>query len=142
MVPMRVSEVAALKVGDIDSTRTLIWVERNGRKDRNAMLSKGGAAFRAFARNLPVWFRPLWPRSECPEFSIDARKLTGSISAQPGHFIGNPANGRSRPRLCENATAYFEKRKFSCLRVLHWSKSSIQLERIQVGAQLASDREN
>jgi integrase/recombinase XerD len=45
----RVSEVAALKVGDIDSTRTLIWVERNGRKDRNAMLSKGVAAFRTFA---------------------------------------------------------------------------------------------
>jgi len=30
MVPLRVSEVAALKVGDIDSTRTLIWLERNG----------------------------------------------------------------------------------------------------------------
>jgi integrase len=44
---LRVSEVAALKVADIDSTRTLIWVKRNGRKDRNAMLSKGVAAFRA-----------------------------------------------------------------------------------------------
>lgn len=43
------------------------------------MLSKGVAAFRAFTRNLPVWFRPLWPRSECPKFSIDARKRTGSI---------------------------------------------------------------
>jgi site-specific recombinase XerD len=35
-----VSEVAALKVGDIDSTRMLIRVEQGkGRKDRNAMLS-------------------------------------------------------------------------------------------------------
>ena len=53
---LRVSEVAALKVGDIDSTRTLIRVERNGRKDRNAMLSKGVGAFRTFARELPVPF--------------------------------------------------------------------------------------
>lgn len=60
------------------------------------MLSKGVAAFRAFTRNLPVWFRPLWPRSECPKFSIDARKRTGSIPPTQS-FIGDPANGRSRP---------------------------------------------
>ena len=37
---LRVSEVATLKVGDIDSTRMLIRVEHGkGRKDRNAMLS-------------------------------------------------------------------------------------------------------
>jgi integrase/recombinase XerD len=37
---LRVSEVAALKVGNIDSTRMLIRVEQGkGRKDRNAMLS-------------------------------------------------------------------------------------------------------
>ena len=37
---LRVSEVAALKIGDIDSTRMLIRVEMGkGRKDRNAMLS-------------------------------------------------------------------------------------------------------
>jgi len=37
---LRVSEVAALKVGDIDNTRMLIRVEQGkGRKDRNAMLS-------------------------------------------------------------------------------------------------------
>ena len=37
---LRVSEVAALKIGDIDSTRMLIRVEQGkGRKDRNAMLS-------------------------------------------------------------------------------------------------------
>src|SRR5467141_2977578 len=37
---LRVSEVAALKVDDIDSTRILIRVEQGkGRKDRNAMLS-------------------------------------------------------------------------------------------------------
>ena len=38
---LRVSEVAALKVGDIDSKRMLIRVEQGkGRKDRNAMLSR------------------------------------------------------------------------------------------------------
>lgn len=37
---LRVSEVAALKVDDIDSTRMLIRIEQGkGRKDRNAMLS-------------------------------------------------------------------------------------------------------
>jgi len=37
---VRVSEVVALKIGDIDSTRMLIRVEQGkGRKDRNAMLS-------------------------------------------------------------------------------------------------------
>ena len=37
---LRVSEVASLKVDDIDSTRMLIRVEQGkGRKDRNAMLS-------------------------------------------------------------------------------------------------------
>jgi integrase/recombinase XerD len=37
---LRVSEVAALKVGDIDNRRMLIQVEQGeGRKDRNAMLS-------------------------------------------------------------------------------------------------------
>src|SRR6476619_652567 len=37
---LRVSEVAALKVGDIDSTRMLIRVEQGkGRKDRHATLS-------------------------------------------------------------------------------------------------------
>jgi site-specific recombinase XerD len=37
---LRVSEVTALKVGDVDSTRMLIRVEQGkGRKDRNAMLS-------------------------------------------------------------------------------------------------------
>ena len=37
---LRVSGVAALKIGDINSTRMLIRAEqRKGRKDRNAMLS-------------------------------------------------------------------------------------------------------
>ena len=37
---LRVSEVVALKVGDIDSERMLLRVERGkGRKDRHAMLS-------------------------------------------------------------------------------------------------------
>src|ERR1700752_4739221 len=39
-VGLRVSEVVALKVGDIDSERMLLRVEQGkGRKDRNAMLS-------------------------------------------------------------------------------------------------------
>jgi integrase/recombinase XerD len=49
---LRVSEVAALKVGDIDSTRMLIRVEQGkGRKDRNAMLSP------QLLRLLRLWWR-------------------------------------------------------------------------------------
>ena len=49
---LRVSEVAALKVDDIDSTRMLIRVEQGkGRKDRNAMLSP------QLLELLRVWWR-------------------------------------------------------------------------------------
>ena len=49
---LRVSEVANLKVGDIDSTRMLIRVEQGkGRKDRNAMLSP------QLLRLLRFWWR-------------------------------------------------------------------------------------
>ena len=49
---LRVSEVANLKVGDIDSTRMLIRVEQGkGRKDRNAMLSP------QLLRLLRLWWR-------------------------------------------------------------------------------------
>jgi integrase/recombinase XerD len=49
---LRVSEVASLKVGDIDSTRMLIRVEQGkGRKDRNAMLSP------QLLRLLRLWWR-------------------------------------------------------------------------------------
>jgi site-specific recombinase XerD len=49
---LRVSEVAHLKVGDIDSTRMLIRVEQGkGRKDRNAMLSP------QLLRLLRLWWR-------------------------------------------------------------------------------------
>lgn len=49
---LRVSEVAHLKVGDIDSARMLIRVEQGkGRKDRNAMLSP------QLLRLLRLWWR-------------------------------------------------------------------------------------
>ena len=49
---LRVSEVASLKIGDIDSTRMLIRVEQGkGRKDRNAMLSP------QLLRLLRFWWR-------------------------------------------------------------------------------------
>jgi integrase len=47
---LRVSEVVALKVVDIDSERMLLRVERGkGRKDRHAMLSPPGAECRKAA---------------------------------------------------------------------------------------------
>ena len=82
---LRVSEVAALKIDDIDSTRMLIRVEQGkGRKDRNAMLSPqllgaapalvagGQAAQRHPAPRLAV------PGPECPRADLDP-------PAQPRH---------------------------------------------------------
>ena len=80
MVPgLRVSEVAALKIGDIDSTRMLIRVEQGkGRKDRNAMLSP------QLLELLRLWWREgkrrgvmlpqgwLFPGRNCSRTDLDA----------------------------------------------------------------------
>jgi hypothetical protein len=45
---------------------------------------------------------------------------------------------RNPPRLCENASGYFGKRKFFYQRVPRWPNSGFALEKIPVGAQVAS----
>jgi site-specific recombinase XerD len=82
---LRVSEVVALKVGDIDSTRMLIRVEQGkGRKDRNAMLSPQLLAL------LRQWWREgkrrgvmlpegwLFPGRNCLE-PLSTRQLTRAV---------------------------------------------------------------
>ena len=61
---LRASEVVALKVGDIDSTRMLLRVERGkGRKDRHAMLSSQRPGGWLFPGRNPV--EPLSARQFC-----------------------------------------------------------------------------
>ena len=56
---LRVGEVVALKVGDIDSQRMTLRVEQGkGRKDRYAMLSP------VLLERLRVWWRPA-PKARC-----------------------------------------------------------------------------
>src|SRR6202795_4855417 len=82
---LRVSEVAALKVGDIDSERMLLRVERGkGRKDRNAMLSP------QLIELLRLWWREgrrrnvmlphgwLFPGRSCLE-PISARQINRAV---------------------------------------------------------------
>jgi site-specific recombinase XerD len=82
---LRVSEVAALKVDDIDSTRMLIRVEQGkGRKDRNAMLSPQLLAL------LRLWWREgkrrnvllphgwLFPGRNCLE-PVSTRQLNRAV---------------------------------------------------------------
>ena len=72
---LRVSEVVALKVGDIDSTRMLIRVEQGkGRKDRNAMLSPQLLAL------LRQWWPEGWlfPGRNCLE-PLSTRQLNRAV---------------------------------------------------------------
>src|SRR5215213_6835311 len=74
---LRVSEVASLKVDDIDSTRMLIRVEQGkGRKDRNAMLSRSSAGT---ARN-----QVCWTLEPTPVETLSGYEATVAASAHPG----------------------------------------------------------
>jgi hypothetical protein len=82
---LRVSEVAALKVGDIDSTRTLIWVERNG------------------LRTTPLCCRKAWQLfAPSPE----------TCQSGFGHY-GREANARSSVSMRESGRAAFHRRSRS-----------------------------
>ncbi len=82
---LRVSEVAALKIDDIDSTRMLIRIEQGkGRKDRNAMLSPQLLAL------LRLWWREgkrrnvmlphgwLFPGRSCTE-PVSTRQINRAV---------------------------------------------------------------
>src|ERR1700757_989244 len=70
---LRVSEVASLKVDDIDSTRMLIRVEQGkGRKDRNAMLSP----------QLLVLLRLWWHYAEVSLLHLELTDRRGDVSGR------------------------------------------------------------
>jgi integrase/recombinase XerD len=92
---LRVSEVVALKVGDIDSERMLLRVERGkGRKDRHAMLSP------QLLELLRVWWREGRRRSQL---------LPGGWLF-PGR---NPVEPLSARQLCRAAQAAGIKKRVS-----------------------------
>ena len=78
---LRVSEVVALKVSDVDSERMLLRIERGkGRKDRHAMLSP------QLLELLRAWWKAARPRAwlfpgQNPVNPITARQLNRAVTA-------------------------------------------------------------
>jgi integrase/recombinase XerD len=104
---LRVSEVASLKVDDIDSTRMLIRVEQGkGRKDRNAMLSPQLLAL------LRLWWKKASGALSCCLMAGCSRDAVPPIRSQPARSIARsmrqqkqPGSGSaSRPIRCATAS--------------------------------------
>jgi len=87
---LRASEVVALKVGDIDSTRMTLRIEQGkGRKDRYAMLSP------VLLERLRVWWRDAHAKGKM----LDGGWLF------PGQNPVNPLSTRQLNRICHAAAA-------------------------------------
>ena len=112
---LRVSEVVALKVGDVDSERMLLRVERGkGRKDRHAMLSP------QLLELLRAWWREgrrlgvLLPRAGCSQAVIQSSRCRPVSSTALSTPLQRPPASRSpwhrtrcgtaSPRTCWNRT--------------------------------------
>jgi integrase/recombinase XerD len=92
---LRASEVVALKVGDIDSTRMTLRVEQGkGRKDRYAMLSP------VLLDRLRTW----WKVARAKGKMLDGGWLF------PGQNPVNPMSTRQLNRICHMAAAEIDKR--------------------------------
>ena len=93
---LRVSEVAALKVGDIDSSRTLIWVERNGLRTTPLCCRKAWQLFAPSPETCQSGFGH-YGREANARSSVSMRESGRAAFHPTQSFIGDPANGRSRP---------------------------------------------
>jgi len=92
---LRASEVVALKVGDIDSTRMTLRIEQGkGRKDRYAMLSP------VLLDRLRTW----WKVARAKGKMLDGGWLF------PGQNPVNPMSTRQFNRICHMAAAEIDKR--------------------------------
>ena len=114
---LRVSEVVALKVGDIDSKRMLLRVERGkGGKDRHAMLSP------QLLELLRVWWRDGRRRSlllpaGCFPAATRSNRCRPASSVVPSTLPPKPRGSRSAsrhircgtasPRICSNKMSIF-----------------------------------
>ena len=104
---LRVSEVVALKVGDIDSERMLLRVERGkGRKDRHAMLSP------QLLELLRAWWREgrrlgvlLRRRAGCFRVAIRSSRSRPASSTAPSMPLPRPPGSRSGWRRTRCGTA-------------------------------------
>src|SRR5947208_17088209 len=90
---LRVSEVVALKVSDVDSKRMLLRIEQGkGQKDRFAMLSP------VLLDLLRVWYRIARPAV----WLVPGRDRLLAVTTRPFHRVARGAPGR--PALKERVT--------------------------------------
>jgi len=110
---LRASEVVALKVGDIDSTRMTLRVEQGkGRKDRYAMLSP------VLLKCLRVW----WQAAHAKGKMLDGGWLF------PGQNPINPMSTRQLNRICHMAAVAADIDKRVSMHTLRHSYATHLLE--------------
>jgi integrase/recombinase XerD len=110
---LRASEVIALKVGDIDSTRMTLRIEQGkGRKDRYAMLSP------VLLKCLRVW----WQAAHAKGKMLDGGWLF------PGQNPVNPMSTRQLNRICHMAAAAADIDKRVSMHTLRHSYATHLLE--------------
>jgi site-specific recombinase XerD len=110
---LRASEVVALKVGDIDSTRMTLRIEQGkGRKDRYAMLSP------VLLERLRTWWRAAHAKGKM----LDGGWLF------PGQNPINPLSTRQLNRICHAAAAAAEIDKRVSMHTLRHSYATHLLE--------------
>ena len=110
---LRASEVVALKVGDIDSTRMTLRIEQGkGRKDRYAMLSP------VLLERLRAWWRAAHAQGKM----LDGGWLF------PGQNPINPLTTRQLNRICHTAAAAAEIDKRISMHTLRHSYATHLLE--------------
>jgi integrase/recombinase XerD len=110
---LRASEVVALKVGDIDSTRMTLRVEQGkGRKDRYAMLSP------VLLKCLRVW----WQAAHAKGKMLDGGWLF------PGQNPVNPMSTRQLNRICHMAAVAADIDKRVSMHTLRHSYATHLLE--------------
>jgi len=111
---LRASEVVALKVGDIDSTRMTLRVEQGkGRKDRYAMLSP------VMLERLRAWWR----------FGRAQGKMLEAGWLFPGQNPVNPMSTRQLNRICHRAAEAAGIKKRVSMHTLRHSYATHLLER-------------
>jgi site-specific recombinase XerD len=110
---LRASEVVALKLGDIDSTRMTLRIEQGkGRKDRYAMLSP------VLLERLRAWWRAAHAKG----------KLLDGGWLFPGQNPVNPMSTRQLNRICHAAAAAADIDKRISMHTLRHSYATHLLE--------------
>ena len=114
---LRVSEVASLKVDDIDSKRMLIRVEQGkGRKDRNAMLSPSSS------RCCGCGGRKASDAGSCCGMAGCSQGAVAPIRSRPGRSTARPMR---RPKRLGSGSGCRPIRCATALPPICWSRTSI-----------------